>query len=821
VERLESRVVPGFVAPLTFDAGSRPEGFAVGDFTGNGIPDVAVANYGSNNVSVLLGNGDGTFQPARNFAAGDNPTFVVAADFRHNGILDLAVVNTTAFGFGAPGVSVLLGNGDGTFQTRVTYFAGTSVGDVAVGDFRHSGDLDLAVTTSNGVSLLFGNGDGTFQAPVMYPAGPPVPGYIAAAELTGDGNLDLVVINYSSNSVTVLLGNGDGTFQPPRSFPAGPSPTSLQVGDLRSNGIPDVVVANNVDSGTVSVLFGNGDGTFQSPVSYPAGHGTSGVVLGDFTSNGILDLVYTNNGVLDSGGVHVLLGNGDGTFRPGGSFLYGGGSGFMGAADLRRDGRIDLLLSGVLVLLGNGDGTFEDINNFATTERNPYAEAIADFNGDGIPDLAVANLGTGFNGGSVSVLLGNGDGTFQPAQNVAFGFVADSVAVGDFNGDGIPDLAVALDNFNPSVEVLLGNGDGTFQAAVPYNAGNHALSVAVGDFTGSGILDLVVANYLDNNVSVLFGNGDGTFQAPRNFNVGTHPRSVTVGHFTGNDIMDIAVANGDSNNVSVLLGNGDGSFQPARNYAVGRDPYSVAVADLTGTGIADLVVADAGDIQGNGSGVSVLLGNGDGTFRTTGMFAAGDSPYSVTVGDFYGDGIPALAVAGGGGTRVLRGNGDGTFQNPHFSYTTGYSTSVVSGDFHGDGLPDLAVTNAYFDRVLLLNNDGHGQSGRMTPRGERSPSTLANRRGARAAAGVVAPEAIPAAPRAAATPPGATGRLVDDSRPLLGRDAETLWASAARPAARGSEPTRRALAGAGSRPNRAAPWVIDHLFVEPDGSWLW
>jgi hypothetical protein len=819
VERLESRVVPGFIAPLTYDAGAYPAGVAVGAFTGNGIPDLAVANLdssGRGNVSVLLGNGDGTFQPARSFAAGDNPTFVVAADFRHSGILDLAVVNTISFGGGAPGVSVLLGNGDGTFQTRVTYFAGTSVGDVAVGDFGHSGNLDLAVTTNNGVGLLFGNGDGSFQGPITYPAGP-APGYVAAADLNGDGNLDLAVINYSSNSVTALLGNGDGTFQSPRSFAAGPSPTSLQVGDLRGNGIPDLVVANAVSSGTVSVLLGNGDGTFQAPVSYAAGESTAAVVLGDFTSNGILDLVYADAG-RDSGNVHVLLGNGDGTFRPGESFIYGGS--FQTAADLRRDGRVDLIGAGS-VLLGNGDGTFQAISSFATTPGPPGGEAVADFNGDGIPDLAVATSGTGTNNGSVSILLGNGDGSFQPAQNFAVGFAPDSVAVGDFNGDGIPDLAVALDSFNPSVDVLLGNGDGTFQAAVPYDAGQAAWSVAVGDFNGDGIPDLVVANLGNNNVSLLLGNGDGTFQAPRNFNVGMYPRSLAVGDFRGNAIQDIAVANGDSNTVSVLLGNGDGTFQPARNYAVGRDPYSVAVADLTGNGISDLVVADAGDTQGNGSGISVLLGNGDGTFRTTGTFGAGDSPFSVTVGDFYGDGVPAVAVAGGGGTRVLRGNGDGTFQNPPFSYATGYATSVVRGDFHGDGLPDLAVTSGYFDRVFFLNNDGHGQSGRVTPRGEGSPGALANRRSARAAAGLPAPEAMPAAPPAAAMPPGATGRVVDDSRPPVGPDAETLWASAVRPAKRGSEPARLALAVVRGRADGAAPWLIDRLFAEPDGGWLW
>jgi hypothetical protein len=243
--------------------------------------------------------------------------------------------------------------------------------------------------------------------------------------------------------------------------------------------------------------------------------------------------------------------------------------------------------------------------------------------------------------------------------------------------------------------------------------------------------------------------------------------------------LDIVVANGDSNSVSVLLGNGDGTFQPARNYAVGSDPYSVAVGDFRGNGILDIAVANEAS-----DSVSVLLGNGDGTFRNAGSvsFPVGSHPYSVAVGNFYGDGIPALAVTGAGGTRVLRGNGDGTFQNPHVSYITGLSRAVASGDFHGDGLPDLAVTNGYYDRVFLLNNDGHGRGGRATPRGKRSPGALPRRQIEQASAGLLAQEAMQAAASAAAVPPpAATVRLGDDSRPLLGREAERLWASAARP----------------------------------------
>jgi predicted NUDIX family NTP pyrophosphohydrolase len=197
-----------------------------------------------------------------------------------------------------------------------------------------------------------------------------------------------------------------------------------------------------------------------------------------------------------------------------------------------------------------------------------------------------------------------------------------------------------------NVSVLLGNGDGTFQAAVNFGAGSLPLSVAVGDFNGDGVQDLAVANELSANVSVLLGNGDGTFQAVVNFGAGNFPSSVAVGDFNGDGAQDLAVANNSSNNVSVLLGNGDGTFTAAVNFGAGARPFSVAVGDFNGDGVQDLAVANEGTsaffTDGN---VSVLLGNGDGTFQAAVNFGAGSNPWSVTVGDFNGDGAQDLAVA--------------------------------------------------------------------------------------------------------------------------------------------------------------------------------
>jgi hypothetical protein len=306
-------------------------------------------------------------------------------------------------------------------------------------------------------------------------------------------------------------------------------------------------------------------------------------------------------------------------------------------ADFNGDGIADLAVptgnNTVSILLGKGDGTFPTHVEYGVP-GHPIVIATGDFNGDGKVDLVMV---AGFLS-QVSVLLGNGDGTFQTHVEYATGSHPDAIAVADVNGDGKLDLIVA--DFNDGkIAVLLGNGDGTFQSHVDYACGNGPAGVAIGDFNKDGKLDVAVAANTDGAVDILLGNGDGTFQAPIAFPTAINPNSVVTGDFNGDGKLDLAV--GTSNKaVSVLLGNGDGTFQNHKEYAIGSNAVLVTAADMNSDGKLDLVSANTND-----NSVSVLIGKGDGTFNGQMESPVSSAPVGLTVGDFNNNGKLDIAVA--------------------------------------------------------------------------------------------------------------------------------------------------------------------------------
>lgn len=327
---------------------------------------------------------------------------------------------------------------------------------------------------------------------------------------------------------------------------------------------------------------------------------------------------------------------------------------------------------------------------------DPRGVAVADFNGDGKPDVAVVDRASN----TVSILLGNGDGTFSAAASYAIGVDSIAVAVGDFNGDGKLDLVTA-NRAAYTISVLLGNGDGTFGNRVDYITGTEPMALAVGDFNGDGYLDIAEVDNADNTVSIFLGLGNGAFQTPVAYPTGASPIAIVAGDFNGDGHLDLAIANAGANNVCVLLGKGDGTFQSAVFYATGSDPDGLFAADLNGNGKLDLVASNNGS-----NNISVLMNSGNAVFAPGVFYGAGTLPFGVTAGDFFGNGKLDIAVVNSGDNTIsiIPGNGDGTFNVlGSLTFDTGnQSLGVAVGDFNGDGRADLVVSNSEDNTVSIL-----------------------------------------------------------------------------------------------------------------------
>jgi len=618
---------------------------------------------------------------------GDPPITVVSADFNHDGYEDVAIPA------GAGGVSVVLGGPLG-FAAPVLYpTMGISV-SMAFGDFNGDGNLDLIVALENVQSavLLLGNPDGSFRSPVTIYL-PDQPGEVTVGDYNGDGKLDLAFTVPSRNQAIAALGNGDGTFGSFVATTVPHKPLWLTSADLNNDGMQEIFVISWYE-------------------------------------------VIQNHYRIDS----ILARQNDGTFAAAESALQCGFP--LVFADVNHDGNLDALSSqGELqVCLGNGNGTFAAPLNFAIDLFTAATLTVADVNGDGLLDVVTAN-----ESGSISVLLGNGDGTFGKSRNYAANFLPVWAGVGRYFGSDTADIAV-LNNSDASemssaLSIIRNLGSDRFIAQPDIDI-PHAVSYssALGDFNGDGKPDIItsavdpssgqyLAEILPGLGSGLFGHASSTISLPNassgpftadfnrdghlDFAFGVNHTSVTVGlQQPGNTFQlvstilpessDVAWA-GDLNNdgipdllmlqfqynseptgLYVLLGMGNGMFQPATPISSATLSYSFVVGDFNGDGKLDLVFVTPYSGKPN---PSILLGNGDGTFQAPRGLGIHEAAYAIASGDFNHDGKLDLALSPP--LVVLLGRGDGTFKELPPMTVTDVPSQIIVADLNLDGRLDL------------------------------------------------------------------------------------------------------------------------------------
>jgi hypothetical protein len=679
----------GFDASQSYSVGDSPRDAVLADFNGDGMRDLATANQKAATVSVLLGTGSGTLQSKIDSPAGFQPNSIAAADFNADGFLDLAVANRNYFGT----ISILFGNGSGAFQRPVSYDVGLTSMTVATADFNGDGLADIVNTNNSGftISVLINTGNGSFLPEAAYSV-TSHPSSVQTGDLDGDGAMDLAV-TLGSGFVSVFRGQGDGTFKPKGNFAVGTLAESVAVGDLSGDGILDLAIANQ-GSGTVSVLLGNGNLTFQSALNFPAETSPASIVAADVDGDGDLDLAVANSNTR----MVTVLRNALGKFRRRISYSVADSPFGIVAGDLNGDGASDLVSADeptdtATVLLNKAGGFFVGAVT-ATTVTNEAAILAHDLDSDGALDLAVSggvmDPHLGVSGQFLSVVPGKGNGSFKPKKTYEVGKKIDDIVAGDFDGDGNPDLAFA-DSFYGSANVILGAGTSFFRQPPQFPVAPSVTDIVAGDFNGDGLSDIAAARSEENgSISVFLGNGDGGFQNGVSFAAGSLPTFLKTDDFNNDGKLDLISLKSADQPLSILLGNGDGSFMApifSPNFA---SRLSFAIGDFDGDGKKDAAVAH-NDLQ-------ILRGNGDGTLALGSNYTLGKLVRGLGIGDFNDDDMLDLVAEGqtsNGDTVafVLLGNGDGTFQTPVVYQTHGAfcSGSVQIGDFNNDDKQDFSV----------------------------------------------------------------------------------------------------------------------------------
>lgn len=755
-----------FQAPLTIPAGDAPYPLAIADFNGDGLLDVVAGNDGSHDLSLLIGKGDGTFLPEIRLPGGLEPYGIAVGDFNRDGLPDVVTandlsndltltlnqpgnplgssstipledaaipivtadlnldgINDMAIADPADGtVRVLIGMGDGTFKEGETIAVDEPTA-LVVGDFNGDHRADLAVAAASGnVFIFLGLGNGEFQQDSQYWVGDS-PSAMVAGDFNGDGRAELAVADAASNQVSILENLSGGSFRRIETIPVGAEPVSIVAADLDGDGHLDLVTANR-SSGDLSILWSTGGDTFQPATWKGAAMAPSDLAVGDFNGDGWPDLAVadeTHDRVL------VIMGIGRRGFAKAQSFPVESGPAHLvaKAADF-GDNMDDLIVldaeaEDVVVFLNWVNGSFQSRNAIKLAQR-PAGLAVADFNLDRRPDLAVSSVLTS----KPEVYLGRGDGAFF-APEATVPLPDPSTLLDYLNRDGAIDALT----INKQGQVLYRSGipgsAGEFQAPANVTAGTQLTSRDLVEVaTGSGLI-YAVLDLRQPLVTLARPTRHGVDLTSVNLPPGGVYTQLIPCDVDSDGLEDIVVLDTGSNQVLILRQDAQGQFHlDTQVIQVGLGPTDAAIADVNGDGWPDLIVANTFS-----NDISVVAGGPAGRFGTEIRLRAGlspsdmvtlsdgsartgrDEPAGVVTGVFGPSGLTDVVTIQRGSDRisVLKGTPSGDLADP--SLATTYSTGIhptmgVAASLGRNGLLDLAVLNEGSNDVSIFLNDGRG-----------------------------------------------------------------------------------------------------------------
>lgn len=745
-----------FVQASTPSTGINPGAIAPGDFDGDGDIDLAVCNSADNTISILLNGGTASFATSGVISVGKTPSSIVANDFDSDRDLDLVVTLYTddkmafvknngsgVFTTSNP-LSVDAGpysltsadlDGDGDIDVAIAFLNSDSVatfknngnGQFSIGPSAHVGNSPYGIVNAdvdgdNDADLITANsGSGTVSV-------------VKNRNTTPDIGISSTAIGYGtirsnlpvSKSFQILNEGGVAVLQVSSIVSSNPafaiSPGSGIINPRDSLAITATFTPTKVRPYADSLIVSSNDPVKPTVKLYLSGTGGPTVTgflpaKNSFTSAPTTPVSVIFNGAIAPQSVNAsslcLFGSVSGRHRgaiscdaglqtvtlvPDANFVFGEQVQTVVTDSVRSSPLSIPVMRGYShqfkAAAPYGTGTYT-LDSLFSTGTNPYALEVADINGDGYPDIVVANSGSN----NVGVYLNNKMGRFSPPVTYPVGSSTQGVAVGDIDSDGDMDI-IATNSGSNNISVLRNNGAGILGAATTYLVGVSPRAIAVRDLDNDGDLDIVVGNISSNTISILRNNGTGIFSPSVDIPVGSSPSGIAIDDFDGDGLMDIAVTNRGSNTLMILW-NTNGTFSTSVTYTAGTQPNGLVAADLDNDGYVDMAAT-----SGQNARVVLFFNDGLGGFGTTSQLNTGNGPTGIYSHDFDGDGDMDLATAnvGGNSISILKNNGNRTFANAVSLSTGTQPRAVVGVDIRGLGVLDLVAVNYQTNGMRILRN---------------------------------------------------------------------------------------------------------------------